>query len=348
VEADEDIQESKADVAEAEGIEKRRHKREMRKLRPLKPYSTVSKTATDRNWARRHALGASATAKWCTVCLLDKALSDYVVSPRGSFGRVSICKACTNSRVQGRVLIEKQKKANTQVIQPAQDAVAGPEEMQSRGYSQNERPHEITDTSPVEAKEVRPSKAVVDEADGVEKRRHKRRICERGPLKSHSKESQIAHQRNWSCRDALGTSATAKWCTVCLLDKDLSDYTGKKVSGFFGRVSRCKSCINSRSRVATQLIQPAGPEEMQNSGLDQDELAVTEEKVEEEMEGEEEEEEEGEEEEEEEEMWMVQALASLVKEEGQDEAYPIQCPCGNQEQSGYILSCEGCGVWLHG
>jgi hypothetical protein len=34
VEADEDIQESKADVAEAEGIEKRRHKREMRKLRP--------------------------------------------------------------------------------------------------------------------------------------------------------------------------------------------------------------------------------------------------------------------------------------------------------------------------
>jgi hypothetical protein len=259
--------------------------------------------------------------------------------------------------VQGRVLIEKQEEAEKQVIQPSEDAVARPEEMQSHGFSQNERLHEVTVTSSIEAEEVKASKAAGNEADGVKKRRHKRRSCTRCPLNPHAYASKTAKGRNWARRHALGSSATAKWCTVCLLDKDLSDYTSKKASSF-GRVSICKSCIYSRSRGARPLIHPAedavgGFEEMQSPGPNQDggphddELTVTEEDVEEEKE-EKEKEEEQEEEEEEEELWMVQALASLVKEAGQQQTYPIQCPCGSQERSGYMLSCEGCRVWLHG
>jgi hypothetical protein len=49
VEADEDVEESKADVSEADAIEKGRHERQMRKLRPSKrasnPHTKVSKIA---------------------------------------------------------------------------------------------------------------------------------------------------------------------------------------------------------------------------------------------------------------------------------------------------------------
>lgn len=53
-------------------------------------------------------------------------------------------------------------------------------------------------------------------------------------------------------------------------------------------------------------------------------------------------------EDEEEDLWIVKALPSFIKVERQDETCPIQCPCGGQEQSGYMVSCEGCGVRLYG
>jgi hypothetical protein len=67
----------------------------------------------------------------------------------------------------------------------------------------------------------------VDDEDCVEKCWHERFIRQkRSPTaKPHSKTSHIAARRNSKRRNALGTSTTTKWCTLCLVDKDLSAYT---------------------------------------------------------------------------------------------------------------------------
>lgn len=171
------VEASKAATDETDGIEKRWHKRHLRE-NTSKPHTDVSQLARNCNRARKHALGNYLTAKWCTVCLLDKDLSDFAVH-KGSaafFVRRAMCSSCTNSR-------QRQQNANCwigQSIQRVEDAVATPEEMQIPGTTllvgASLAPSRLVPSGEVVPSEaLEAAKAAVDEAHFIEYRRRKRR-----------------------------------------------------------------------------------------------------------------------------------------------------------------------------
>lgn len=64
------------------------------------------------------------------MCLLDKDFSDYTAAKSGFFGREPRCKSCIRAL------------RKSVAGQPAEDEVAGPQEMQSLGPDQDEGPHD--------------------------------------------------------------------------------------------------------------------------------------------------------------------------------------------------------------
>jgi hypothetical protein len=101
-----------------------------------------------------------------------------------------------------------------------------------------------------ERAEAKKDEELEDEADDEEdsEEEEEEEILEPRSLTS-TERSRLATQWNQERRNALmeGETATKKFCTKCLEDKEHIDFT-KKASAMFGRAWQCKGCVNTARR----------------------------------------------------------------------------------------------------
>jgi hypothetical protein len=168
--------------------------------------------ATKKNQARRD-VEADPTHTFCTLCFQDLALINYTTNFNGIFDRGSRCNAC---KIRARKL-------------PNVKAIKDMGSMGVAGEDEEEEEEEEMEKEEDEGDEDE------EEEDSVD---HKSLLF--------AELSQAATAKKQARRDAEA-EPTYKFCTLCLQDKPLLDYTHES-KDILGRQSHCRACKNKSQR----------------------------------------------------------------------------------------------------
>jgi hypothetical protein len=173
-------------------------------------HSSFELTSDAKNMARQDA-EASPAHRICRTCLQELSLGSYHKNTKAYLGRLPDCSECSNSS-------------------------------QRRRYAERKKRKELVGTNKEEDKVEEQEEAEQDEEEHDEE--------EMGTnLESHMP---VGHKKDVyhlnKARYEMTPHATKKFCSSCLIDKDLEDYCVHPNS-YFGRQSICKSCRRTSGRV---------------------------------------------------------------------------------------------------